>query len=181
MKDEAALIRAAKKRDRDAWIEIFEIYAPAIYKYVLRLCDDPVESDNIVGDVFTQLLEQFAAGKGPMTNLRSYIYETAYHLIVDRARRNQRLIPLEAVIDAPPKLATKSTQAQIEERALMDALIFALKTQLSELQRHVVILRFLENFSLRETAEIVGKNVNHVKVIQNRGIAKLRKSLKRAF
>src|SRR5919109_4452693 len=119
MKDEAALIRAAKKRDRDAWIEIFEIYAPAIYKYVLRLCDDPVESDNIVGDVFTQLLEQFAAAKGPMTNLRSYIYETAYHLIVDRARRNQRLVPLEVVIDTPAKLIAKSTQAQIEERDLM--------------------------------------------------------------
>ena len=43
-------------------------------------------------------------------------------------------------------------------------------------QRIVIILRFLEDFSLKETAEIIGKDVNNVKVIQNRGIAKLKKS-----
>jgi DNA-directed RNA polymerase specialized sigma24 family protein len=37
-------------------------------------------------------------------------------------------------------------------------------------------LRFLEEFSLRETAAIVGKDVNHVKVIQSRALAKLRKA-----
>jgi hypothetical protein len=33
------------------------------------------------------------------------------------------------------------------------------------------------DFSLKETAEIIGKEVNNIKVIQNRGIAKLRKAL----
>jgi DNA-directed RNA polymerase specialized sigma24 family protein len=41
----------------------------------------------------------------------------------------------------------------------------------------VIILRFLEDFSLKETAEIIGKDVNNIKVIQNRGISKLRKTL----
>ena len=177
VKDESALLKAAKKLDPDALSSIFDIYAPAIYKYTLRLCHDPIESDNIVGDVFTQLLEQFVAGKGPVTNLRSYIYQIAYHLVVDRARQNQRFIALEEVINGPTKWVTKSTEVQIEERVLMEALVSALKNELSELQRHVIILRFLEDFSLRETAVILGINANYVKVIQNRGIAKLRKCL----
>jgi len=48
---------------------------------------------------------------------------------------------------------------------------------LTEDQRHVIVLRFLEGFSLRETADIIGKQVYNVKVIQNRGIVKLRKAL----
>ena len=44
-------------------------------------------------------------------------------------------------------------------------------------QRHVVILRYLEGFSLRETAAIIGKEENHVKVIQDRAIAKIRQVL----
>jgi RNA polymerase sigma-70 factor (ECF subfamily) len=59
----------------------------------------------------------------------------------------------------------------------MNALVSALKDELSELQRHVIILRFFENFSLRETAAILDINANHVKVIQHRGMAKLRKRL----
>jgi RNA polymerase sigma-70 factor (ECF subfamily) len=60
---------------------------------------------------------------------------------------------------------------------MMEALLASMNTELSEDQRLVIILRFLEDFSLKETAEIIGKDVNNVKVIQNRGIAKLKKSM----
>ena len=60
---------------------------------------------------------------------------------------------------------------------LLDTLVMAIRNDLTEDQRHVIVLRFLEGFSLRETADIIGKQVYNVKVIQNRGIAKLRKVL----
>jgi len=69
------------------------------------------------------------------------------------------------------------TQSQIEERVMMEALISAMNTELTDDQRHVIILRFLEDFSLKETADIMGKEINNIKVIQNRGIAKLRKAM----
>jgi RNA polymerase sigma-70 factor (ECF subfamily) len=59
----------------------------------------------------------------------------------------------------------------------MEALVSAMNSELTEDQRHVIILRFLEDFSLKETAQVIGKEVNNVKVIQNRGITKLRKAL----
>ncbi|HXF84404.1 MAG TPA: sigma-70 family RNA polymerase sigma factor [Anaerolineales bacterium] len=176
-RDDVALLKAAQKLDEEALAAIFDEFAPAIYKYALRLCHDPILADNIVGDVFAQLLEQFAAGKGPRTNLRSYLYQTAYHLVVDRSRDNKHSAPLEIAINLQEKGQSVSTQSQIEERVLMEALVSAMNSVLTEDQRHVIILRFLEDFSLKETAEIIGKDVNNVKVIQNRGIAKLRKAL----
>ena len=59
----------------------------------------------------------------------------------------------------------------------MEGLILAIKNHLTANQRHVIILRFVEEFSLHETAEIVGKGVGSVKAIQSRAIAKLRKVL----
>jgi len=177
MTDGIALLKAAQKLDEEALTAIFDQYAPAIYKYTLRLCHDPIIADNIVGDVFAQLLEQFAGGKGPRTNLRSYLYQTAYHLVVDRSRDNLLNAPLEVAVGTYEKGRFMPTQTQIEERVMMEALISAMNTELTEDQRHVVILRFLEDFSLKETAEIIGKEVNNIKVIQNRGIAKLRKAL----
>jgi RNA polymerase sigma-70 factor (ECF subfamily) len=177
MKEGVGLLKAAQKLDEEALTSIFDQFAPAIYKYTLRLCHDPILADNIVGDVFSQLLEQFAAGKGPRTNLRSYLYQTAYHLVVDRSRDNQHNAPLEVAEGSFEKGQFTPTQTQIEERVMMEALITAMNTELTEDQRHVIILRFLEDFSLKETAEIIGKEVNNIKVIQNRGIAKLRKVL----
>jgi RNA polymerase sigma-70 factor (ECF subfamily) len=96
---------------------------------------------------------------------------------VDRSRDNQHNAPLEVAVGTYEKGQLTPTQTQIEERVMMEALITAMNTELTEDQRHVIILRFLEDFSLKETAEIIGKEVNNIKVIQNRGIAKLRKVL----
>ena len=97
--------------------------------------------------------------------------------MVDRSRYNQHTAPLEIAVNMNDKARPLPTQTQIEERVLMEALVSAMNSELTEDQRHVIILRFLEDFSLKETAEIIGKDVNNIKVIQNRGIAKLRKAL----
>lgn len=173
MNDESALLSAAKKLDKKALTIIFDTYAPAIYAYVLRFCQDPIDSDKIIGSVFTQLLDEFATGHGPLTGLRSYLYKIAYRFVIDRPCPNQHFANPELVMKTPSKMTTVSSQTHKEALVLTDALISALHNELSDLERHVVVLRFLEDFSLRETAAIIGKTVNQIKVIQNRGIAKL--------
>ena len=175
MRTEIPLLEAARKMNREALVEIFDLYSPALYNYALRLCNDPLRADHIVGDVFAKLLEQLSVGSGPSTNLRSYLYETTYHLIVDEARSSYREAPLE-VIDFFRHDGNASS-VNLENRMLFDAVVAAIKKNLTEDQRHVIILRFFEGFSLRETADIMGKEVYNVKVIQNRGVAKLRKAL----
>jgi RNA polymerase sigma-70 factor, ECF subfamily len=175
MEADTSLLEAARGMKQDALVAIFDLYSAALYNYALRLCGDPMAADNIVGDVFAKFLDQLAAGKGPNTNLRSYLYQTTYHLIIDAARTNHREAPLE-VVDLVPANG-RTTFTSLEDRMLLDALVTAITNDLTKDQRHVIILRFLEGFSLRETADIIGKEVYNIKVIQNRGIAKLRKAL----
>jgi DNA-directed RNA polymerase specialized sigma24 family protein len=111
MNDDSALLKGARELNKDSLAAIFDTYASAIYKYALRLCRDSLEADFIVGDVFAQLLEKLVAGKGPLTNLRSYLYQIAYHLIVDRARSNHRFESLEAITDLQERLANPSIPA----------------------------------------------------------------------
>jgi RNA polymerase sigma-70 factor, ECF subfamily len=175
METELSLLDAAKLMNKDALAKIFDLYASPLYKYACRLCGDALTADQIVGDVFAKLLDQLAAGKGPRSNLRSYLYETAYHIIVDEARSSQRRAPLDALTSLSPDV--RSGLLGFENHIMLEKVLAAIQHDLTEDQRHVVILRFLEGFSLRETAAILGKEVNHVKVIQNRAIAKLRKAL----
>ena len=51
-------------------------------------------------------------------------------------------------------------------------------TELTDLQREVLSLRFSGGLSVRETAEAVGKNENAVKALQHAGVKKLRMLLK---
>lgn len=172
---EVTLLEAARQMDRSALVKIFDLYSTALYNYAFRLCNDALIADYIVGDVFAKLLEQFAAGKGPSSNLRSYLYEMTYHHVVDEARYSNRGVSLE-VADYI-RQDRFSNVINLENRMLYDAILKAIQNDLTEDQRHVIVLRFLEGFSLQETATIIGKAVSNVKVIQNRAIAALRKSL----
>lgn len=172
MENELLLLDDARNMDKEAIVKVFDLYASPLYNYALRLCGDSVLADHIVGDAFARLIEQLAAGKGPRSNLRSYLYETAYHLIVDEARSSQRRAPLETVASLKPEV--RVGQQGSEEKLLMERVLVAIQHDLTGDQRHVIILRFLEEFNLRETAAILGKDVGHVKVIQSRALAKLR-------
>lgn len=175
MENDIDLLNFARGWSRDALEKIFDRYASALYNYALRLGHDPILADHIVGDVFANLLEQLSAGKGPISNLRSYLYQTTYHMIIDHGRSSHRNAPLE-VADSSG-VDGRSTSERLDDRVMFDIILKALRNDLTEDQRHVIVLRFLEDFSLSETAMILGKEVSHIKVIQSRAIAKLRKSL----
>ena len=177
MQDETAVIAAAESLDQEALATIFDEYAPALYKYQLRLGVGPQEADQIVGDVFVRLLEKIAEGKGPRTNLRSYLFQIAYHLVVDQARERQRTAPLD--VYETMHNDNESVHSQTEDKMLLDKLSIIMERELTEDQRDVIVLRFQEDFSIKETAEIVGKNVNAVKALQNRAVNKLRQAMSR--
>lgn len=172
---DVTLLEAARQMDRNALVKIFDLYSTALYNYALRLCNDSLIADYIVGDVFAKLLELLSAGKGPSSNLRSYLYEMTYHHVVDEARYSNRGVSLE--VAEYIRQDGFSNVISLENRMLYDAILKAIQNDLTEDQRHVIILRFLEGFSLQETAKIIGKAVSNVKVIQNRAISALRKSL----
>lgn len=172
---EVTLLEAARQMDRSALVKIFDLYSTVLYNYALRLCNDSLVADYIVGDVFAKLLEQLSAGKGPSSNLRSYLYEMTYHNVVDESRYSNRGVSLEVAEYIHQD--GFSNVISLENRMLYDAILKAIRNDLTEDQRHVIILRFLEGFSLQETATIIGKAVSNVKVIQNRAITALRKSL----
>ncbi len=171
-----SLLHSARHMDADALVKIFDLYSRPLYSYTLRLCSDPVMADSIVGDVFAKLLEHLSNGRGPISNLRAYLYEMAYHIVVDDARYSHREIALDE-IDAFRHDNSSPMSINLENRLLFERVLMAIHGELTKDQRHVIVLRFLEGFSLRETAAIIGRDVTNVKVIQNRALAKLRSVL----
>ena len=175
MENDSSLLDGAREMDQDALVKIFDLYSFPLFNYAARLCGDPVLADHIVGDVFARLLEQLSAGQGPRTNLRSYLYETTYHLIIDETRYSRRRAPLEVAGLLRPESKARSTG--LDAQILFQQILHVMQNDLTDDQRHVIFLRFLEEFSLRETAAIMGKTIDHVKVLQHRAITALRRSV----
>jgi RNA polymerase sigma-70 factor (ECF subfamily) len=175
METDIELLKAARARDPDAFVKIFDLYSSALYKYAMLLGHDPIMADNVVGDVFAKLLEHLAEGRGPTTNLRSYLYQMTHNMLIDQGRSSRKNAPIE-VADWLQQ-DKRSAASNVEEQMMLDVVLKAIQNDLTEDQQHVVVLRFIEDFSLKETAAIIGKTISNVKVLQNRALAKLRRRL----
>lgn len=175
MSEFAALIKAARNLDQKALTAIFDLFSPGLYKFVSRFVQDPEVADRIVAAEFGQLVEDFAAGRGPRGHLRCHLYRSAYRRMVDHLRETNPSAPLKLVLHA--RQNERGAFVSDVGVAGLERLLLAMNSDLSDDQRLVIILRFLEDFSLKETAEILGKEISNIKVIQNRGFTRLRRAM----
>ena len=165
------------KLDEEALSAFYDMFAPALYKYALRSSHVQTVADNVVSAVFGELLEEIANGTAPTENIRVYLYKSAYQLLLNHAQANPQIAFNEITLLRDEDRQSTSTASQTDEQVMMQTLISTLNTELTYVQRHVIVLRFLEDFSLKETSEIIGEEVNNAKIIQNAAIRKLRKAM----
>lgn len=134
-------------------------HADGIYRFAVKHLRDLDAAKDVVQESFARLwqkLDDVDGGK-----VKSYLFTTAHHLLVDTARRDTRSTRMEERHED----LRWGTQSQPDLKEVLDA---ALAT-LPEVQRSVVLLRDLEGYSYEEIAELAGLNVTQVKVYIYRG------------
>ena len=65
----------------------FKQYYTSLGMYVMRICGDIDETEDIVQEVFSLIWERFADTMLP-EHLKSYLYKVAHNLTIDRIRKN---------------------------------------------------------------------------------------------
>jgi RNA polymerase sigma-70 factor (ECF subfamily) len=169
------LAQRASSGDRDAFAALYERHLDAVYRYAFYRVRDDAEADDVTSEVFHRALQAMPRYE-PRRPFLAFLYTIARNVIADRFRRARHTVPLDEAADA------RSEERPLDERAgeLDDArkLRVAL-AQLTPLQQEVIVLRFVEGWSLEEIASIQGKPASTVRGIQFRALAALREILGR--
>lgn len=164
--------------DEEALAEVYDSLAPAIYRYAYRLMGDPDSAQEITAETFQRLLAAFKSGGGPEYHISAWLYRVAHNLAVDIFRRNShhKPVPLDE-INLSQADAGESDYVQKEKESRLRAALW----RLTEDQRKVILLRYLEELSSEDTAQILGKPVGAIKSLQHRALASLRRILEVEF
>lgn len=162
------LLERIRRHDQAALGEVHERYFDQIYHYINYRLNDPDVAADLAGEVFLALINALKNGKPPKTSLTGWLYAVARNLAADYLKKQVRTLPLiEDLVADTPSLAEQAHLAQ-----LAPVIKQAMK-QLTEDQQHVIALRFGQEMSLAETAEIMDKSVGAVKALQHRALASL--------
>jgi len=168
--DERLLIEAAK-RDPARFGELYQRYVYQVYAYVSRRVGTREEAEDITSDVFHHALENLRKFEWRGAPFAAWLIRIAAHRMIDRWRKTSRETG-NPISDDPKDIRME----QIEQRSAL----FQLVKRLPEDQRRVLVLRFVEEKSIREIAQELRRSEGAVKQLQFRALEKLRASVEGA-
>lgn len=143
-------------------------YSDNIFRFALKHLKNEMSAKDVVQETFAKVWakhENISAEK-----VKSYLFTTAYHAIVDWVKTEKR----SADIQNSKEQHSGSNIPFDVQNVLNEAL-----DKLPEIQKSVVLLRDYEGYNYQEIAEITNLNESQVKVYIFRARVSLREYIKR--
>ena len=171
--DERLLIEAAQQ-DPARFAELYENHFERVYAYVVRRVGNRAETEDLTAEVFHHALANLKKFEWRGIPFAAWLFRIAANLISDRWQHATR-----EVTDDSKLAAAQASTAEIKE-VERRATLFRLVDTLPAEQRRVVVLRFVEEKSIKEVAREIRKSEGAVKQLQFRAITTLRTRLEGA-
>ena len=175
---DAALIKRSQAGDESAFVALYEQYQPAVYTYLCYRMGDRMLAEDLTAEVFIRLLDRLATLDVRERPLLAWLYTIAANLATDHYRKNGRYqwLTLDEERDRQETDTSHTADSQMTQETVAKAL-----NHLTEEQRQVVLLKFVEGRSNAEVGAILGKNEGSIKSLQHRALAALRRVLAKDF
>jgi RNA polymerase sigma-70 factor, ECF subfamily len=169
--DEQALLEAAQ-RDPGKFDALYELHFERVYAFVVGRVHDRTMAEDLTADVFHKALAGLPKYEWRGAPFAAWLFRIAANAIIDQHKREQRGFADSEISSAnePPADAMEMDLQVVEYRTRL----FQLVGRLPEAQRLVIRQRFIEQRSIREIAQQLGKTPGAVKQLQFRALQSLR-------
>ena len=137
-----------------------EEFADSVYRFIRGNLKDEDRTNDIVQESYEKLWLHVAEIEYPV--VKSWLFSTAYHNMIDIIRKEKRMTALEPVHENEMRYESHYT-------GLNEILHEALE-RLPEQQKVSVMLRDYEGYSYKEIGEITGLSEAQVKINIYRGL-----------
>jgi len=149
--------------------QIYNETLDMVYAYVYKRIGNREVTEDIVSETYMTFIEVIEKHDGK-SKMSTFIIGIAINKMRQYWQKHQNHIDLDEVANLIP-----APHNAVREEAVDNALVKMLPAVLDTLkdrERRVVELRFLEGYSIKETAAETGLSDANVRVIQHRALAK---------
>ncbi len=172
---EQKLIERAIKGKASAFGSLYDYYQPRIYRFVLIKVGRREEAEDLTHEVFKNAWLNIESYKDMGFPFSSWLYKIARNQITDfyRAAKGETSIDK---IDPEYFAIPASIQLDLADKMEIERVKDAIQELKPEYQ-DILVMRFIEDMSVKETAESVEKSEGAVKVLQHRAMKELKNIL----
>jgi RNA polymerase sigma-70 factor (ECF subfamily) len=164
---EEAIIDRCRRQDIEAFGKLIDAYQNRVFGFVRRMVPSSDDAADVTQEVFIKAFQNIARFDG-RCSIRTWLFRIAYHLCVDRARKNDRSPSEVALVDSTEgeEIDVADTRWQPEQMVIDAELMTVVEdgiASMSEKLRSVLILHDKEDMSYEEIAQMLEVPIGTVK------------------
>jgi RNA polymerase sigma-70 factor (ECF subfamily) len=168
----AALVDLARGGDSDAFGQLYDYYNGSVYRFVYYRVSSQQLAEDLTSDTFFRALRAINSFQWQGKDFGAWLMTIARNLVVDhyKSAKSRLETSLPSVGDRP------ETAANPEDHVVQTLTNELLRARLRELpadQQECLVLRFLNSYSIAETAKVLKKSDGAIKQLQLRAIRNL--------
>ncbi|MBI5530288.1 MAG: sigma-70 family RNA polymerase sigma factor [Candidatus Doudnabacteria bacterium] len=170
----SSLLEKARKGEEAALAEIYELYFKSIYRFIFYRVSHKETAEDLTEEVFIKAFSKLGSLSGH-SSFKAWLYQIARNLVIDYYRQKKQTVALE---DVENILEYESNIIDTVNLSQQQKVLLNLMKELGAEQQVVIKLKFFEDLSNGEIAELLHKNEGAIRVIQHRALARLQELIK---
>jgi RNA polymerase sigma-70 factor (ECF subfamily) len=179
-----ALVERAQAGESAAFGLIYDRYVDTVFRFVYFRVGNRQLAEDLTSDTFLRALKRIGSFTWQGRDLGAWLVTIARNLVADHFKSGRYRLEVTTgdVLDADreDRGPEGSPEAAVVDHITNVALLTAVK-QLNPEQQECIVLRFLQGFSVAETAQTMGKNEGAIKALQYRAVRALARLLPEGF
>ncbi len=172
-KIEVEIIAKVLKGDRQAYALLVDEYKSPIYNLAYRMIANADDADDVTQETFIRAY-QYLWRYDPRKKFFVWLYTLAFNLIKNHLRKNKK----ERLSEELRASSLTDNSPSPEEKLIEDQEISSCLLRLEDELRALLIMKYKQELSFEEIAEITGKSLSAIKMRIYRGLEKLRELIK---
>jgi len=171
--DDDQLIALAAGGDRQSFGELYERYALRVFRHAQFLTGDPVLAEDVTAQVFLKALEAIPRYESRGVPFVAWLLRITCNMVINhrKSAKNNGHSQIPENIEATGTFFSPEDSCEVKvdgERVWREV------RKLPCDQRQVIVMRFIDDLGYPDIANVLGKTVGAVRVIQFRALANLR-------
>ena len=166
------LVSRAQQGDGEAFGQLYDRYVDSVYRFIYFRVNDRALAEDFTSETFLRALRRIGTITYQGRDIGAWFVTIARNIVFDHMKSARHRLEITTADTFEGDDRAPSPEAAVLE-ALTNERLMAAVRQLGDEQRECVLLRFIQGFSVSETAAVMGKNDGAIKALQHRAVRKL--------